>query len=107
MGYRPARSSGFGLLPAGEECFAPAAGELGGRNVPQRVGKRVPERAVVGEDLQLVEAAPAGTVERREDARDVGDAVAREEAVGEAPGRLAHVVDVDARDAADLACELL
>src|ERR687895_292746 len=102
MGYPIVRSSGFGLFPAGSARVEAAAGQLVWRDVPERVGEGVPERAVVGEDLEVVAAVPAGAVERGEDAGDVSDALAGEDAVGEAPRRLAHVVDVDARDPVDL-----
>ena len=59
-----------------DECLPAATRELGGGDIPERVGIRAAEGAVVGEDLEIVEAVPAGRVERGEDGRDVGVAVA-------------------------------
>ena len=62
---RPRRRARSAPLPAGQEGLPAAPCELVGRHVPQRVGERGAEGAVVGEDLEVVEAVPARTVEER------------------------------------------
>ena len=90
------------------ECGACARKRLRGRSrSPDRVGVLGAERAVVGEDLDVVEAVPAGFVERAQNARHVGDAVARQHAVGPAAGRLAHVADVHAGEAVQLSGDVV
>src|SRR2546427_364333 len=54
-------------LPDPVERLPAAACQLGGRDVPERVRPHVSEGAVVAEDLQVVEALPAGAVEGAED----------------------------------------
>src|SRR5437868_11760763 len=78
-------------LPTPQERLAPAARELRRRDVPERVGIRVAERAVVREDLEVVRACPAGGLERGEDGGNAGDALAGKHPVGPAARRLAPV----------------
>jgi hypothetical protein len=42
-----------------EESVATPTGKLGCVEIPERIGIRVTEGAVVGEDLEVVEALPA------------------------------------------------
>ena len=65
-----------------------------------------PEGAVVREDLELVEAVPARPVDEPEEARNVGHAVAGQEAVGEAARRLTDVGDMDADNAVAVRIEV-
>src|SRR5918996_1497490 len=102
---RPAPSSALG--PAGEEGLPPATGELLRPEVPERVGEPVPEGTVVGEDLEVVEPLPARAVERAQNPWDVRHPFPRKQAVCEAPGRLAHVGDVHARDTRDVLGDVL
>src|SRR5437763_1934746 len=61
------------LAPHALEGVLRTARKLPRRHVPQRVGPRVPERAVVGEDLHVVVALPAGGLERAEQRRQADD----------------------------------
>src|SRR5438270_281064 len=75
--------------PALDQLLPAPSDELGAVDVPERVRVCDAERSVVGEDLDVVEAVPAGAVERAEDggrlegrgpvqrAQDRVDAVAR------------------------------
>ena len=78
-----------------------------GVDIPERVRVGGAEGSVVGEDLDVVEAVPAGAVERAEDRGDVRVAVAGKHAVGPAPRRLATVADVDAGDERRVALDLV
>src|SRR5438874_6680704 len=81
-------------LPTLQERVPPPASELRRGKVPERIGIRAAERAVVREDLEVVRPRPAGSLQRREDRRDAGHALAGEHAVGPAAGRLTPVVDL-------------
>src|SRR5579884_331416 len=89
-------------VPAPLEALERPLDELLRRLRPQRAFERGAEAAVVGEQLQVVRPLPAGLVERAQQARQVGDAVAGEDPVGPAAARLAVVGDVDAGEAADV-----
>src|SRR5438874_5870310 len=84
--------------PALDQLLPAPSDELGAVDVPERVRVCDAERSVVGEDLDVVEAVPAGAVERAEDGGHRRDAVAGKDAVGPAARRLAPVVHVDAGD---------
>src|SRR6266404_3768827 len=66
--------------PALEQLFPSSIDELGGVDVPERVRVHGAERSVVGEDLDVVEAVPARTVERAENGGDAGNAVTGKDA---------------------------
>jgi hypothetical protein len=59
-----------------DEALATTADELGRIDVPERVWIRLAERAVVGEDLEVVVVVTRRALERRDDGRDVGATVA-------------------------------
>src|SRR5579862_4307987 len=86
------------FLPALHQLLPAATNDRLGVLVPQRVGIRGAERAVVGEHLDVVEAVPAGPVERGEDGRNACDAVSGKDAIRPAARRFAPVVHVHAGD---------
>src|SRR5207249_12098550 len=88
------------LSPRRQERLPAAACQLSRRQLPERVVVLVPEDAVVGEDLEVVRAAPAGVLEAAQDLGDRRDSVAGKDAIGPAAGRLPPVADVDADDPA-------
>jgi hypothetical protein len=81
--------------------------ELIDRHVPKRVRPRVPERAVVREDLEVVVAVPAGAVERAQDLGQVGDTVARQDAIAPASRPRAPVGDVNADETVGIPLDVL
>src|SRR5947209_5273023 len=94
-------------VPDPVERLPPAACQLGGRDVPERVRPRVAKSAVVAEDLEVVEAVPPCAIERAEDRRQIGEPVAGKDSVGPAPRRVAPVGHMDADEPADLALDVV
>src|SRR5256714_12186165 len=85
-------------VPDRLECLPGPPRDLVGRDVPKRIRPGVPEGSVVGEDLDVVVAVPAGGFQRTEQPRQIGHALARQDAVGPATRRLAPVRDVHTRE---------
>ena len=83
---------GKGMVPDARACqlaskaSRSSAAVVGRGEAPERVLVRRPERAVVREDLDVVEPVVAGVVEGAEDARHVGDPRAGRGPVGPAAG---------------------
>src|SRR5438132_5787252 len=93
----------------GESCkqgVTAAGRQLAGRQVPERVRVVLAEGAVVGKDLEVVEAVPADTLERRQERREICRALAGQCAVAPAEGRPAPVGHVDTDDPAAVTLDL-
>src|SRR2546427_3078668 len=95
------------FFPTPCEALTATTYELAWFDVPERIWIGRSERAVVREDLEVVAAVPAGTVERAEDRRDVGAAVARQHPVGPAASGLAPVAHVHAGEPGRVALDLV
>src|SRR6476646_7993051 len=95
------------FVPTLVEALATTAHELVWFDVPERIWIGRPERAVVREDLEVVESVPAGALEGAEDRRHAGGAVSRQRAVGPAACRLSPVADVHSREPVRMPLDLV
>jgi hypothetical protein len=89
------------------DALARPPGELNRIQVPERVGERFAEGAVVGEDLDVVPAAIAAGLEGAEGSGEVEHAVSGKHAVEMAARRLTPVSDVHAGDTPGVCADLL